>query len=117
MSDARRSETTQQRHLGALLGRVLAGVRRQGVALERAQRAWEQVCAPPAAGRTRVRRYRDGVLWVEVADGALLGELSVFERPRLEATLRETLPGFRTLRFRAAEGAHPGGDEMNTEES
>jgi hypothetical protein len=77
---------------------VLHAVRAQAAPLEEVCAAWAAAAGPRVAADARVRGYRGGVLRVEVRVPALLGELSVFRRPALEAALGEALPGFRELK-------------------
>ncbi|RME76772.1 MAG: DUF721 domain-containing protein [Planctomycetota bacterium] len=83
--------------LGDLLSGLLAGLPSEG--LEQLAACWREVAGEAVARHTRVLGYRAGQLRVAVEGAALLGELEVFERSRLERALADRLPGFRKLRL------------------
>ena len=64
--------------------------------------AWKTAVGEPASRQTRLGEVRRGVLNVTVAHPALLEKLSVFEKPRLLAALRQNAPGtvVHDIRFR-----------------
>lgn len=90
---ARAKRTAPKRAGGARsIGDLLAGFVKEtslgrGVCREDLAARWEAVCGPALARRTRVVGLKHGVLEVEVEGGALLSELSTFERARLEGAL------------------------------
>jgi len=102
-----------RRHGGAkrLGGLVEALAREVGktTALESLAQAWSQTVGPEIDAETRVSAFRKGVLEVEVASAALLGELSTFYREVLLGALRSAVrrqagrrktADLRGLRFR-----------------
>jgi predicted nucleic acid-binding Zn ribbon protein len=67
---------------------------------------WNEVIGPELGEKTRVTRWRDGVLTVEVDSAPLLQELDGFYKESLLESLRAAAPdlAWRDLRFRLAGG-------------
>ena len=74
--------------------------------LSEVTRAWEKVMPPRVVSHTCCVRANRGVLLVEVASSALLGELQFFSKTELVAKLNELLegPGIHDVRFRLGSG-------------
>uniref|UniRef100_A0A7C4QT32 DUF721 domain-containing protein n=1 Tax=Schlesneria paludicola TaxID=360056 RepID=A0A7C4QT32_9PLAN len=66
------------------------------------QEAWAAAAGPAWAPLTRPGRIVRGVLQVEVASSALLGELTAFHGPELTRRLQQAAPHLRIkgIRFR-----------------
>jgi predicted nucleic acid-binding Zn ribbon protein len=90
--------------LGEVLGRLFTargwGRKQERLRLEQ---AWVAACGPQMAKHTRVAALRRGVLEIDVASAALMGELNGFFKRGLLQKLRTALPdaGLMDLRFRS----------------
>ncbi|MFH0910536.1 MAG: DUF721 domain-containing protein [Planctomycetota bacterium] len=71
--------------------------------------AWNDAVGAEIAGETRVRAFRDGTLYVDVASPVLQAELSQFYEPSLVQALQAGAPklGVRRIRFRLGDISEP----------
>ena len=96
-------EESDPERLGELLEPVLRELRIIGRRVGKAlHEAWMDVAGPELSGRTRLKSFKGGKLYVEVDSSALLHELQNFRGPEILARLRERMPEphVATLRFR-----------------
>lgn len=92
-----------ERAAGSTKGGVGRGAHRVGERLEQVQAMWQGAIGPGLAEATRVVRYREGILTVDVASTPLLAELRGFQsNALLDALSRGGLSGVHTLRFRCS---------------
>jgi predicted nucleic acid-binding Zn ribbon protein len=103
MSRRESREESDPERLGKLIEPVLRELKIIGRRIGRdLHEAWMEVAGPDLSGRTRLKSFKGGKLYVEVDSSALLHELQSFHGPDLLARLRERMPKphVASLRFR-----------------